>query len=56
MQTIKSRISINDLIFLDELGDSRTAEIAKYEMAEMYEISIDEINSALQNLHLFEGN
>lgn len=57
MQTIEPKISINDLIFLHQLGDSHTAEITKYEMAEMYKISVDEIDCELSNLRFFdEGN
>lgn len=36
---MKNKISDNDITFLLSLGDSDTAEITKYEVAEMYGVS-----------------
>ena len=48
MRLRRSKISPGDLDFLRQLGDCRTGEIAKYEMAEMYVTSVDEIDRELE--------
>jgi hypothetical protein len=43
-------LSENDFCFLLELADSRTGFIARSEIAEMYNISVDELESQLRQL------
>ena len=48
MRPRRSKISPGDLDFLRQLRDCRNGEIAKYEMAEMYVTSVDEIDRELE--------
>jgi galactokinase len=40
----KPFVSKKDINFLRELGDSKIGKIAQYELSQMYEISVDEID------------
>ncbi len=41
-------VSLHDIYFLCELGDSKTGEIVRYELSEMYDVSLDEIERLIR--------